>query len=246
MVRKTAVAPQGVNGRGAAALTLLPSLGHGLLTPLTVLKGDIQLMRRRVRRDASRLLDVRALDRMSTQVDRLNFEIGIVLDATHLLARGLDLHPVPTELIGLVYQVLASLQPESMLMTAALVDQPETPVVGVWDEVRIKRVLYVLVANALKFGGGGIGRRRARVSANHVRVEVEDCGIGVPEDVAGAIFDPGYRAENARSLPGAGLGLYVARGIVTQHGGTVGVLARPGGGSVFWFTLPLDATDGGR
>jgi signal transduction histidine kinase len=71
-----------------------------------------------------------------------------------------------------------------------------------------------------------------------VRVEVADRGIGVLPAERSRIFQAYERGSNAENA-GAGLGLYVARETIRRHGGRMGVHSRSGGGSVFWFTVPL-------
>ncbi len=69
---------------------------------------------------------------------------------------------------------------------------------------------------------------------------VADTGEGIVPDDLGRVFEQFYRGERSRSRAtgGAGLGLAIARGIITAHGGEIGVTSRPGAGSTFFFTLP--------
>jgi len=74
-----------------------------------------------------------------------------------------------------------------------------------------------------------------------VRLEVSDSGIGVAENDQLHLFERFFRASNTRggTVPGTGLGLYIARAIVEAHGGTIGVDSRPGKGTCFRVDLPL-------
>jgi signal transduction histidine kinase len=97
-----------------------------------------------------------------------------------------------------------------------------------------------LVQNAVKYVGDGPGRRvavRAHEATGRVRVEVEDNGPGIPPEMEHLIFEPFVRGPGA-DLPGIGLGLATVRRMVQAHGGAVGVVPAPSGGSVFWFELP--------
>jgi signal transduction histidine kinase len=80
----------------------------------------------------------------------------------------------------------------------------------------------------------------ARREGDRVRVEVRDEGRGVPAGFREVIFEPFRQVEgdDARVKGGTGLGLAICRAIVEQHGGTIGVEAREGPGTTFWFTLP--------
>ncbi len=70
-------------------------------------------------------------------------------------------------------------------------------------------------------------------------VEVADRGVGFPEGDEKRIFDKFYRVQRPGRVSGTGLGLAIAKGIVEAHGGQIAASHRPGGGSVFRFTLPL-------
>jgi signal transduction histidine kinase len=100
-----------------------------------------------------------------------------------------------------------------------------------------------LVQNAIKYIGEGEIRRvsiRTEDRAGEVRVEVEDTGPGIARADRERLFEPYARGRDAKA-PGLGLGLATVRRLVESHGGHVGVQARPEGGTVFWFSLPVAA-----
>jgi signal transduction histidine kinase len=121
------------------------------------------------------------------------------------------------------------------------------------DPIRIEQVLANLVANAKKFTPSGgrvaIGFETTAMpgtGAPAVKVEVTDNGVGIPEAELPHVFDRFYKgssAANAR-LDGAGLGLAIAKHIVEQHEGRIGVDSAPSRGSAFYFLLPIQT--GGR
>ena len=80
-----------------------------------------------------------------------------------------------------------------------------------------------------------------RLEGSSVRFDVSDSGPGVPPDEQGRIFEQFYRTVQsvADGIPGAGLGLWIARRLADLQGGTVGVSSRTGQGSTFWATFPL-------
>ncbi|BCY09592.1 hypothetical protein L3i22_046800 [Actinoplanes sp. L3-i22] len=111
------------------------------------------------------------------------------------------------------------------------------------DPTLIRQVLDNLIGNAIKYTPPG---RRAQVTVEAIRpepgvcrVEVADRGIGIPPGQHAEVFNAFTRAEGSERYPGTGLGLAIVQRIVQRHGGTVGVEANPGGGSRFWFTLPV-------
>ena len=118
----------------------------------------------------------------------------------------------------------------------------ELPVVR-GDAAQLRSVLMNLVDNAAKFTDDGEGPEievDARVLDGHHRVEVRDRGRGVPAEQRERVFAPLARLD--KTVEGVGIGLATCRRIVEAHGGTMGVDERDGGGSVFWFELPVPTT----
>ncbi len=119
---------------------------------------------------------------------------------------------------------------------------PEKPVAAVHgDRLKIETVVANLLDNAIKYTneGGSIGVRLSETE-KAILVEVTDTGIGIKEEELLHVFDIFYRAD--RSIEGTGLGLAVARRIVSDHGGVLSVRSAFGKGSTFWFTLPKSTT----
>ena len=117
----------------------------------------------------------------------------------------------------------------------------ELPVVS-GDPGMLRQVLDNLIGNALKYTAAGEPARVA-VSGRRTgvgwRIEVADRGIGIPPQEREGVFDAFHRGAGAGGFTGSGLGLAICRKIVERHGGRIGVDDNPGGGSVFWFTLPV-------
>jgi signal transduction histidine kinase len=118
------------------------------------------------------------------------------------------------------------------------------PRVPVWvraDAVAIDRLLLILVDNAVKYTPAG-GRCEIELSRNgeQAQITVSDTGLGIAESDLSSIFERFTRADRARSrdIPGAGLGLAIARWITDAHGGTIAAESRVGAGSVFRVSLP--------
>jgi PAS domain S-box-containing protein len=121
---------------------------------------------------------------------------------------------------------------------------PDTPSAVRTDGVRLRQVLTNLVGNAVKFTekGGvrvdvGVEETRGR---RFLRFEVRDTGVGVPIEKRKDIFNEFVQADSshARKFGGTGLGLAISRRLVAAMGGDIGIDAAPGGGSLFWFTMP--------
>lgn len=108
------------------------------------------------------------------------------------------------------------------------------------DAAQLRSVLMNLLDNAAKFTAAG-ARPEIEVEAvlrdGHSRIEVRDRGRGVPDDKRERVFAPLARLD--KTVDGTGIGLATCRRIIEAHGGSMGVEGRAGGGSVFWFELPL-------
>ncbi len=114
------------------------------------------------------------------------------------------------------------------------------------DELRIQQVLSNLVSNAIKFTPPqGRVVVRAIQEADSLRLAVSDTGTGISLADQDRIFERFYQAETGpqSKAGGYGLGLAIAKLIVEQHGGRIGVESQPGEGSSFSFTIPLRAAD---
>lgn len=115
------------------------------------------------------------------------------------------------------------------------------------DPYRLGQILNNLLSNAMKFTKHGCITLKANVmEANGdktmVRFEVEDTGIGIPQDKLTVIFDPFIQAskDTVRNFGGTGLGLSICKNLVVMQGGKIGVDSKLGRGTTFWFTLPYE------
>jgi signal transduction histidine kinase len=236
----------------AATLTaefseVLGLLGHDISSPLTALKGRLQLMQRRAQRSAGAkdaAPEAEDIERMLALVDRISLQVATMLDASQIQQQTFSLDVATTHLQPIITQAITrqcTMTPDVTIIYEA----GDARITGYWDKARIGRVMLTLLGNAVRFGRAG--RRpivvRVRHLGEHVRVEVEDEGLGVPDDDQAMIFQFGGRATNARRHAGPGLGLFVAREVILLHGGDIGVETDAKGGSRFWFTLPLPTGD---
>ncbi|GIE94533.1 ATP-binding protein [Paractinoplanes rishiriensis] len=149
------------------------------------------------------------------------------------------------DLDEMVDSILAERLGAASAAAATRVDRGTLPAVQ-GDPTQVRQVLDNLIGNAIKYTPP---ERAAeiRISAAPAadvgmsRIEVADRGIGVPEAQRAEVFNAFTRAEGSEKFPGTGLGLAIVQRIVERHGGSVGVEANPGGGTVFWFTLATAA-----
>ncbi len=149
----------------------------------------------------------------------------------------------PRQTIAGVVELLAPRAHEKSIEIVSVV-APDVPQMVRADGVRLRQVLTNLVGNAVKFTErGGVRVDLTLTHAHHrnyLRFAITDTGVGVPEEKRAEIFNEFVQADSshARRFGGSGLGLAICKRLVAAMGGEIGIDPAPGGGSIFWFTLP--------
>jgi two-component system, NtrC family, sensor histidine kinase KinB len=205
----------------------------GVVGPLTEKQADLLFAARddceRLQVIVDELLNLSRLE--SGQIDLHRRRV----DPETLVAGALDVHRAAAEQAGLA---LAAEVP------------PGLPDVFV-DSDRLQLVFTNLIGNALRFAPAGsrvlVRARAERLADNvrghkvaaptHVRFEVQDEGPGISKAHQQDLFEKFFRVPGSPA-GGSGLGLFIAKGLVQAHGGTIGVDSTPGKGATFWFTIP--------
>jgi len=110
------------------------------------------------------------------------------------------------------------------------------------DRLRIKQAVLNLLSNAVKFTEKGFVKLSASRRNGEVQVSIQDTGIGIAENDLGTIFEPFRQVDGSaqRKYGGSGIGLTISKRLIELHGGRMWVESKPGIGSTFTFTLPVD------
>ncbi|GAP07169.1 MAG TPA: PAS domain-containing protein [Anaerolinea thermolimosa] len=219
--------------------TFISVISHELKTPVALIKGYVSTLRRDdAQWDPEVIQD--SLEVIEEEADRLAGMIENLLEASRLQAGGLSLKRSDVSLPRLAARIAERMQTQTTSHTIQ-VDFPEDFPIIFADENRLEQVLTNLIGNAIKYAPGGIIRIHGEVRPQQVIVCVSDQGPGVAAEDIPHIFDRFYRAPDvARQTKGAGLGLYLAKAIVEEHGGRIWVDNVPGQGARFCFSLPRE------
>ena len=228
----------------AEQLAFLAGVAHDIRNPLGALKMATDMIPPdRALPPEPRLRQLIA--RIGRQIGRLERMVHDFLDASRIESGHLELKIEDCDARELVRITLDLFEPAAATHRLVL-SGPDEPVRMPCDPMRIEQVLANLVNNAIKYSPpGGSVRVAIERRPDAVVITVADEGIGMSPDEIGHVFDPFRRgAGPAHEVPGAGLGLFVARRIVEAHGGEIAVDSAPGAGSTFTVRLPGDAPAG--
>ncbi len=226
----------------------LANISHELRTPLNAVLGLSELL---VREDLPPEPRRHSLLIRNAATNLLGI-IDDVLDFSRIEAHRIELRNETFDLRGLVDATVAMFsgaRTDGQLVVVGEVDTA-IPEAVQGDPVRLAQVLNNLVGNAVKFTPRGEVRvcaARAEGEGDRIRVrfEVQDTGIGIPEEALERVFDPFCQADasTTREHGGTGLGLSIARSLVVAMGGSLEVSSRAGEGTVFRFELAFSPAD---
>ncbi len=219
----------------------LSVVSHELKTPLHSIKGFVEIIRMGKAGPVTELqADFLATVKEQTQVLQRMIEDLLVFSRLEAGQLHLQVETISlAEIARRVVQKLAPIAEEKRLTLENRLPDTFPPIEG--DYIRLEQVLTNLVENAIKFtppGGRVVIGGEERV--DHVRIWVQDTGIGIPESEHERIFDRFYQVDTSerRAYRGAGLGLTICKHIVERHHGRIWVKSRLGAGSTFYVELP--------
>lgn len=228
-----------LDGQLRAQRSFVADASHELRGPLTVIRGNLDLLKRNMSED-DRRESLRALEAESNRM------AGVVNDL--LVLAEIESRPLEQPRMISLKEIVLDAQERALLpgiQHRITVDRQE----DLWvegDEHKLDQMVGNLVSNAVKYTpeGGSVTLSLFR-DGEWARIEVADTGLGIPPEHLPHIFDRFYRVDKARSRAGGGtgLGLAIVKGIAEQHGGRVAVTSQPGQGSTFtvWLKMPPDA-----
>jgi two-component system, OmpR family, phosphate regulon sensor histidine kinase PhoR len=175
---------------------------------------------------------------MFRQLDRIRRLVSDLAELNHIESGGLVLERRDIDLFGLASEVCEEFR-RRMTTEPVAFDVRGTPTFAFVDSSRVQQVLTNLLDNAAKHAGRGDVVVEVMAERGDAVLRVSDQGDGIPPEDVERIFNRFYRVDRSRSVPGAGLGLAIAKHLVALHGGTIRAFNRRGGGATFEVRLPL-------
>lgn len=216
-------------------------VSHELRSPLTVIVGAINTALTESDHLTPEELR-RLLEDASIEADSLSHLLGNLVELSRAQAHRLLLYPEPFDVRRLTEQVIERLKSATPEHPIALDFPPDFPALKA-DPLRVERILYNLLENAVKYSHpGGRIRVTGKVDGRMALIGVSDEGPGISPDDRARLFQPFSRLHEsmAQGKAGTGLGLLVCQRLVEAHGGTIWVESEPDRGSTFYFTLPIN------
>jgi PAS domain S-box-containing protein len=223
---------------------LVSTVAHELRSPLTSVKGFTATLLAKWPRftDDQKLV---MLETVNADADRVTRLITELLDVSRIESGRIEVHrelvDIPEQARKVIAGRVAAGDPEDRFRLEARGGLPET-----WlDADKIFQILANLIENAIRHGAGTVTImvEPARTDDGPgVAVSVRDQGQGIAPELAPRVFRQFWRVKRRG---GAGLGLFIVKGLVEAHGGTIAVHQAPGGGAEFRFTMPAGTPDFG-
>jgi two-component system CheB/CheR fusion protein len=214
---------------------------HELKTPLTSIKGYIQLIKESVRNNDHTKLSLFA-EKAELNIEKLNGLINDLLDVSKIQAGKLTYNFETFDFDEMLRDSIESLQHLTTSHNIILEKSVDIKYYG--DRMRLEQVMNNFLSNAVKYSPSA---DKVIVSAdiikNYLVVSVKDFGIGIAPENLSKLFDRFYRIDNTSSkFAGLGLGLYISAEILKRHKGTFWIDSELGKGSTFYSLLPLSET----
>jgi signal transduction histidine kinase len=213
-------------------------VSHELRSPMATVIGSARTLQERWRELSARQRES-FLALIADETSRLASLIGDVLDTSRIEAGTFSYTFDDVDLAEVVRDVVSAsaLGQDEVGVRAQIADKLPT-IRG--DSERLRQVVANLVDNAVKYSPAGeTVDVLATASNGRVQVSVTDRGPGIPSEDQGVIFEKFGRARSGKTVPGTGLGLFIARSIAEAHGGSLDVRSIPEHGATFTLTLPV-------
>jgi two-component system sensor histidine kinase BaeS len=216
----------------------LAAVSHELRTPLTYIKGYSDILTKGIIKDPKEQAEY--LKIINKETKRISFLVNDLFEMSKLQVGTFELNKEWAYIDSIIEKVISSLKPAATNKGLIIEEnlQLENYKVNI-DSERIEQVLYNLIENAIKYTNEGKITVRSYTKKDFTIIEIEDTGIGIPQEDLPKIWDRFYRVDQSRTRKtgGTGLGLYVVKNIIESHGGQIRASSIENKGSIFTIFL---------
>ena len=215
----------------------MEDISHELKTPLSVLKGELEVTLKRIR---STQEYETALHSSLEEVNRIAGIVENLLTLARFDAKTTTLQATPLDLNALVKDTVEAIQVLAIQKDITLQFNSAHMVDILADKNQIKRLILNILDNAIKYTQpGGKIIIDLRQQKDFVDIDIIDTGVGIPESELPHVFNRFYRVDKSRSSIGFGLGLSISQSIAMAHGGKIYAKANSPQGTIFTISLPV-------
>ncbi len=217
---------------------LISDISHQTKTPITNILLYSELLAEQNLPEES----MQYVSSLNAQTQKLKFLISSLLKLSRLETGILTLSPKKTSVLSmleeLAVQYTSAAKEKGLILSIKQVEpENETPA-AIFDEKWTAEAIGNLIDNAIKYIENGSVTLSVKSYEMYLCIQVTDTGIGIPEWEYAKIFTRFYRSEAVHEQAGIGIGLFLAREIITRQGGYIKICSKPGKGSVFSVFLP--------
>lgn len=212
---------------------------HEMKTPLTTIKGNIQMMQRRMEKNNEEAY-TDFLEKADRSINRLEKLVSDLLDVAGLQAGNVVYDYQQFNFDQFINDVIDNVQAAQPSHQIVITGQTGQTVEG--DPARLEQVMFNLLNNAIKYSPEASQVHiYLSVVSSYVKVSITDYGVGIKQEEQKKIFGRFYRAgQSPGNFQGVGIGLYISNKIIQEHRGSLWVESNEGEGSVFNFTIPIN------
>ena len=221
----------------------LGNVSHELKTPLTVMSGYAQTTRQLAAKPDTLDGDEvsRRMTLISAEAERLSLMVGQILDVTRMEEGRMVMEPVRCYADEIIHAAVETHYPILNKNRNRLDIRIESGLPAIHaDPARISQVIVNLISNAVRFTTDGVITISARKKDDKILVCVSDTGVGIAAEQLPRLFQRYSKRQKSGGGQdtGTGLGLYICKHIVKQHGGKIWIESKEGAGTSAFFTLP--------
>ena len=229
------------SSKNSARNDFLPILVHELRSPLSVIRGAADLLIKST--DELSVAQIQTLlNQIKSSSSTLLTMVGSILDVSKMENGKFEINKTYGDINSVLKEECSYFDPLTKIKKLSIQCTVDEDIPNFsFDTERIKQVLSNLISNAIKFSPeGSVITICSRKVGSDCRVEVSDLGVGIPENEKDYLFQKFFQASNQDGVQkGTGLGLYISKGIVEAHGGSIWFENNIPQGSKFCFSIPI-------